>query len=168
MIVAAATVGLAPPLTEWCTEKPHPRHRGKLIPAPGLTERLHSSPPSLVVDVGAFDGGDTIRFAKAGGHHVWTFEAAPTKARPIQQRFVQEGIAPNVSFHNVALSNYSGVATLKMFRQGGGRGGTGIYNKFNAMMGGKIGSAFDTLTTIPTPTPTSPSSTSGQPAGQPA
>ena len=57
--------------------------------------------------------GDTVRFAHAGGYHVHAFEPTPSKAKTIRQRLKETGLLRrNVTFHEVALSNYSGTASF--------------------------------------------------------
>ena len=144
MLFGSLSLLAALPLTEWCTERSGRKGHG-LEDNHALTARLKASPAGLVVDVGAFDGGDTIRFATNGGHRVWTFEPAPTKVGPIKQRFIDEGIDSRVTLHNVALSNASGTASFRMYKMTYKPTQKKLYGKFERMMSKSVGSAFDTL-----------------------
>jgi FkbM family methyltransferase len=68
----------------------------------------------LAVDVGAYDGGDTISYATAG-HEVFSIEASPSKARAIRQRINASGVAERVSFWSAALSDHEGTTSFWQF-----------------------------------------------------
>ena len=72
----------------------------------------------LAVDVGAYDGGDTISYATAG-HEVFSIEASPRKARAIRQRINASGVAERVSFWSAALSDHEGTTSFWQFSGGG-------------------------------------------------
>ncbi|CAL6334428.1 unnamed protein product [Bathycoccus prasinos] len=73
-----------------------------------LDNILTARKPGLVIDVGSFDGKDAVRFARSGGHRVYTFEPVPSKAKRIQETIEMNGLGNLITFFPVALSNYSG------------------------------------------------------------
>jgi FkbM family methyltransferase len=68
----------------------------------------------LAVDVGAYDGADTISYATAG-HEVFSFEASPKKARGIMELVNASGVAERVSFWSAALSDHEGTTSFWQF-----------------------------------------------------
>ena len=66
--------------------------------------------PGLILDVGSFDGGDAVRYARSGGHRVLTFEPVPSKASAIREKIQNSGLGHLIEFFPVALSNYTGTA----------------------------------------------------------
>jgi len=62
-------------------------------------------------DVGAYDGLDAIRYAQFG-HTVHTFEPVSHKASRIKANILKSRHASKIVFHQVALSNVSGVASF--------------------------------------------------------
>ena len=71
---------------------------------------MASREPGLVIDVGAFDGLDAVRFAKNGRHRVFSFEPVPSKLERIRQNIEKSGLGNLITFFPVALSNYTGTA----------------------------------------------------------
>ena len=68
-----------------------------------------------MLDIGAFDGLDAITYASTG-HTVWSFEASPAKAEPIQSRFRDACSANrcNITLYPVALSDSNGNNVLSL------------------------------------------------------
>ena len=76
-------------------------------------ELLAARTPGLTIDVGAYDGQDAVRFAKAG-HRVLSFEPVPSKAMVIERNIRKSGFTKQISFHAVALSNFTGSASFQV------------------------------------------------------
>ena len=72
----------------------------------------------LAVDVGAYDGADTISYATAG-HEVFSFEASPRKALGIMKLVNASGVAKRVSFWSAALSDHEGTTSFWQFPTAG-------------------------------------------------
>ena len=72
----------------------------------------------LAVDVGAYDGADTISYATAG-HEVFSFEASPRKALGIMKLVNASGVAKRVSFWSAALSDHEGTTSFWQFPTSG-------------------------------------------------
>lgn len=72
--------------------------------------------PSLVLDVGAFDGKDALAYARSGGHTVWSFEPSPAKVEPIRERVRAAGLADKVSVFPIALSDANGTTSFHVHR----------------------------------------------------
>ena len=66
----------------------------------------------LIIDVGAFDGSDSIQYAKSG-HRVLSFEPSPSKISRIVSNFVREGVTNQVQLYEVALGNQD---TIRKFQ----------------------------------------------------
>lgn len=82
--------------------------QGKVVKA------LAQRPSGLAVDVGAYDGADTISYATAG-HKVFSFEASPKKARGIMKLVNASGLAERISFWSAALSDHEGTTSFWQF-----------------------------------------------------
>jgi len=69
--------------------------------------------PGNVLDVGALNGADALKYARAGEHLVHSFEPTPAKRRSILRVLRAGGAAgTRVELHAVALSDATGEATL--------------------------------------------------------
>lgn len=80
-----------------------------------LTRFLSRFPPSLVIDVGAYDGRDAVAYA-SGGHRVISFEPSPQKQSLIKKRLAASGFAQRIQFKSMALSNFTGHAEFTVQR----------------------------------------------------
>ena len=112
----------APLQSNWC---PHSKH---------VLAALHATPPGLVVDVGALDGTDAIRFAKTG-HRTISFEPSPGKREPVLDRFRKSGL--NITLVAMALSNITGSVPFHVNRA--------EHRKGQTFFRGALGSAQDGL-----------------------
>jgi FkbM family methyltransferase len=86
-----------PAALSWC-----PHNVGSV-----MSNLRRAQTPSLVLDVGAFDGSDAIRYAQTG-HIVWSFEPSPAKLEPIRDRVRSAGLAEKITVFGVALSDANG------------------------------------------------------------
>ena len=68
--------------------------------------------PGLIIDVGAFDGEDAVRFSRNGGHRVYSFEPVPSKIKRIRETIEKSGFGDLITFFPVALSNYTGTTNF--------------------------------------------------------
>ena len=75
-------------------------------PLSNVFQGLNSITPKdqLVIDVGAFDGKDSIIYARAG-HRVLAFEPSPSKIPKIQANLKRSGMSTRVRLYDIALSN---------------------------------------------------------------
>ena len=96
----------APHIQRWCPEL---KGAGQTAGTMTVSNTLGVFPPSIVVDVGAFDGEDAVGYA-AAGHTVFSFEPTPSKARAIEAKVQASGYASRITFLPMALSNRSGTA----------------------------------------------------------
>lgn len=78
-----------------------------------LAALLAQAPKGLVIDVGAFDGGDAVAYAKAG-HEVLSFEPVPSKHAKIEAAFRASGVGSQITLHKVALSDHMGAANFSV------------------------------------------------------
>jgi len=78
-----------------------------------LEATLAQAPPGLVLDIGAYDGSDAIAYAKAG-HEVMSFEPVPFKVERIRAAIAESGVGSRISFHNMAMSNFTGTAPFQV------------------------------------------------------
>lgn len=69
---------------------------------------------SLLLDIGAFDGGDAISFARSGGHRVLSFEPSPTKQDAISALLTAANLSAAVTLHWMALSNFTGASFFEV------------------------------------------------------
>lgn len=101
-------VVLPPTLATFC-----PPGTNTLSNIPAALRR--ADPSQLVIDVGAFDGSDSIAFALAG-HRVLAFEPSPSKIERIRQNLVRSGVADRVVLYDFALADESGVRPFHVNR----------------------------------------------------
>ena len=128
-------------LRAWC---PPP---GVMIPwNHTILRRLQQYQPpagkrTLALDIGAFDGSDAVALAdkRGGAQRVWSFEPSPSKVPYIQARINETKLADVVTLHQMALSNYSGMAQFQMFKS------KRMSRGMRSAMGGNLGSAQDML-----------------------
>ena len=66
--------------------------------------------PGLILDVGSFDGGDAVRYARSGGHRVLTFEPVPSKASAIREKIQNSGLGHLIEFFPVASSGFTSLS----------------------------------------------------------
>eukprot|EP00966_Prymnesium_polylepis_P336121 7391434-Prymnesium_polylepis.1 len=100
-----AFVYAAPPYAlRWC---PEIIGQGQATGTKTVTEALRSFPPSIVIDVGAYDGEDALEYATAG-HQVYSFEPTPSKGDVIEAKYRMSPDAERIKFFRMALSNRSG------------------------------------------------------------
>ena len=78
---------------------------------------LRRRPSSLVIDVGAYDGADAVKFASAG-HKVISIEATPAKKHAILKRISRSSHADRITFLLAAASRQSGNVTFTTFGKG--------------------------------------------------
>ena len=93
-------------LGAWCPNAPHGYERGR-----GAVKALLQShkPNQLVIDVGAFDGEDTIAYASSG-HRVLSCEPSPSKSARIRARIARSGFAESITFVSAALADFNGTS----------------------------------------------------------
>lgn len=70
--------------------------------------------PGLIIDVGAFNGEDAVRFSRNGGHRVYSFEPVPSKIKRIRETIEKSGFGDLITFFPVALSNYTGTTDFNV------------------------------------------------------
>ena len=83
----------------------------------GIRQRLNAhDAPSLILDVGSFDGSDAISLSVGNLHEVWTFEPTPTKWEGIRARLKELGLDHRIKLIPVAVSNRTGESNFKVVR----------------------------------------------------
>jgi len=77
---------------------------------------MRALPPGLMLDVGAYDGVDSLRFA-ATGHRVYAFEPTPSKKAKILDAFAKSPYAEQLQLFPMCVSNSSGTTAFYVTTQ---------------------------------------------------
>ena len=104
-IDASAAVYASPPyVLQWC---PEIGGAGQMVGSRTVADTLRAFPPSVVIDVGAYDGADALGYAKAG-HTIYSFQPTPSKGDAIEAKYRASPNAANIRFYRMAISNRTG------------------------------------------------------------